>query len=130
MRAISSPQRWTRHPKPAVGRDRVGRPPTHERADRSLARRITSLVAALPDHPWLLTTDWTYLRFHGPEAQERKYWGRYGPTRLEPVAERIAGWLDDGCDAYAYFNNDHEGHAAADAAWLAGRLRAPSRSAV
>jgi uncharacterized protein YecE (DUF72 family) len=76
----------------------------------------------LPDHPWLLTADWTYVRFHGPDALERKYWGRYGPQRLEPVAARLCDWLTRGRDVYAYFNNDHEGHAATDAAWLRARL--------
>src|SRR4051794_1439923 len=32
----------------------------------------------LADHPWVRTTDWTYVRFHGPDALTRKYWGRYG----------------------------------------------------
>ena len=76
----------------------------------------------LPEHPWVLTTDWTYVRFHGPNAPERKYWGRYGGRRLRSVAERLGTWLDDGRDVYAYFNNDHEGHAAKDAKWLADRL--------
>jgi uncharacterized protein YecE (DUF72 family) len=78
----------------------------------------------LPDHPWELTTDWTYVRFHGPNALERKYWGLYGGRRLGPVAKRLQAWLDDGCDVYAYFNNDHEGHAVKDAQWLARRLGA------
>jgi uncharacterized protein YecE (DUF72 family) len=72
----------------------------------------------LENHPFVLTTDWTYLRFHGPEALERKYWGRYGPERLRPWAERIAGCLAAGHDVYAYFNNDHHGHAVADARTL------------
>jgi uncharacterized protein YecE (DUF72 family) len=76
----------------------------------------------LPDHPWELTTDWTYVRFHGPNALEQKYWGRYGARRLTPVASRLQGWLDDGRDVYAYFNNDHEGHAVKDAKWLRDRL--------
>jgi uncharacterized protein YecE (DUF72 family) len=76
----------------------------------------------LPDHPWVMTADWTYVRFHGPEALERKYWGRYGAQRLQPAAERLAAWLAEGSDVYAYFNNDHRGHAVADARWLAERL--------
>ena len=76
----------------------------------------------LADHPWELTTDWTYVRFHGPNALEQKYWGLYGPARLEPVAARLAAWLAQGLDVYAYFNNDYEGHAVTDARWLAERL--------
>ena len=40
-------------------------------------------------------------------------------------AERLAPWLDDGCDVYAYFNNDFDGHAVTDARWLADRLLRP-----
>jgi uncharacterized protein YecE (DUF72 family) len=76
----------------------------------------------LPDHPWLLTTDWTYLRFHGPDAVGAPYQGRYGPRRLRRFAERAAGVLASGDDVYAYFNNDWDAHAVADAAWMRDRL--------
>ncbi|MBV9285075.1 MAG: DUF72 domain-containing protein [Acidimicrobiia bacterium] len=76
----------------------------------------------LPDHPWVLTTDWTYVRFHGPQALKRAYWGRYGQKRLAPVADRLDEWLGAGHDVYAYFNNDYEGYAVKDASWLAERL--------
>ena len=78
----------------------------------------------LPDHPWELTADWTYVRFHGPRALTRKYWGRYGEKRLAPVADRLAVWLGEGRDVYAYFNNDYRGYAVGDASWLAERLGA------
>jgi uncharacterized protein YecE (DUF72 family) len=77
----------------------------------------------LADHPWELTTDWTYIRFHGPKALELKYWGRYGGDLLAPVAERLQRFIDAGCDVYAYFNNDNEGFAVEDARWLRERLR-------
>jgi uncharacterized protein YecE (DUF72 family) len=86
----------------------------------------------LADHPWERTTDWCYVRFHGPDALVRKYWGRYGHQRLRRPAERMAAWLDEGCDVYAYFNNDWDGHAVADAEWLSkrlGRVRPASRAA-
>jgi uncharacterized protein YecE (DUF72 family) len=76
----------------------------------------------LPDHPWELTTDWTYVRFHGPNAVTAKYQGRYTARRLRPVAERLQRWLDDGVDVYAYFNNDWHGNAVKDGAWLAKEL--------
>ena len=76
----------------------------------------------LADHPWVLTADWTYVRFHGPHALERKYWGRYGPDDLAPAAARLESWLADGHDVYAYFNNDHEANAVHDASWLRERL--------
>jgi uncharacterized protein YecE (DUF72 family) len=76
----------------------------------------------LEDHPWVLTTSWTYVRFHGPDALARKYWGRYGGRRLAPRAKKLEAWRDGGVDLYAYFNNDYEGHAVADAMWLRERL--------
>lgn len=76
----------------------------------------------LADHPWIRTADWTYVRFHGPNALEQKYLGLYGPERLAPVAERLHEWMDQGCDVYAYFNNDHHGYAVQDAATLTGML--------
>ena len=44
----------------------------------------------LADHPVELTADWTYVRFHGPQALERPYHGAYGAERLRPWAERLA----------------------------------------
>ncbi len=71
-----------------------------------------------------LTTDWTYLRFHGPDAANHPYQSRYTGRRLHPVAERLRELLDDGLDVHAYFNNDQAGFAFADATWLAHRLHA------
>ncbi|MEY2455910.1 MAG: hypothetical protein QOK06_1004, partial [Acidimicrobiaceae bacterium] len=64
---------------------------------------------------WELTTDWTYIRFHGPQALDVKYWGRYGRKRLARPAAAVRSWLAEGHVVYAYFNNDHEGHAIGDA---------------
>jgi len=79
----------------------------------------------LADHPWELTADWTYIRFHGPHARELPYRGRYGGRRLWRPAERITQWMDDGRDVFAYFNNDFDGHAVADARWLRNRVAEP-----
>lgn len=76
----------------------------------------------LPRQPWVLTTDWTYLRFHGPDAVAHPYTGRYTGRRLGPVATRLEAWLADGIDVYAYFNNDVGGAAVRDARWFADRL--------
>jgi uncharacterized protein YecE (DUF72 family) len=73
-------------------------------------------------HPWERTTDWTYVRFHGPDALHQKYVGRYTGRRLAPAAKRLGEWRDDGCDIYAYFNNDWHGAAVEDAGWLRSRL--------
>lgn len=64
----------------------------------------------IPDHPVRLTADWTYLRFHG-----EGYAGRYRPQYLAARAADISGWLGRGLDVYAYFNNDAEAAAPADA---------------
>ena len=81
----------------------------------------------LADHPWIRTTGWSYVRFHGPDALNQPYAGRYTAERLRQSAERLEAWLDEGCDVYAYFNNDHHGFAVEDAAWLADRLGSPAR---
>ena len=81
----------------------------------------------LPDHPWLLTTTWTYVRFHGPRALSDPYHGRYGGRRLWRVADRLAEVLDQGGDVHAYFNNDWDGAAVADATWLRDRLSSTPR---
>ena len=96
----------------------------HDDVYETLRRHGAALCVhdLLADHPWELTTDWAYVRFHGPEALTRKYWGRYGPERLEARAERMSAWLQDGVDVFAYFNNDNHGHAVTDAQWLRERL--------
>ncbi len=75
----------------------------------------------LDDHPWERTADWTYVRFHGPDAGQ-PYTGRYGGRRLWRAADRLSAWLEQGVDVYAYFNNDVGGHAVVDAGWLRHRL--------
>jgi uncharacterized protein YecE (DUF72 family) len=76
----------------------------------------------LDNHPWELTTDWAYVRFHGPNAMQEKYVGRYGGGRLWRAADRMAAWLADGHDVYGYFNNDWHGAAVEDALWMRERL--------
>ena len=96
----------------------------HDEVYEVLARHGAALCIhdLLPSHPWMLTTDWTYVRFHGPHALTTKYVGRYGGRRLRRPAERLAAWLGDGVDAYAYFNNDFHGDAVVDAQWLRERI--------
>jgi uncharacterized protein YecE (DUF72 family) len=72
----------------------------------------------LADHPFELTTDWTYVRFHGPDALRQPYHGAYGRARLDTWSSRLGDVLDAGRDVYAYFNNDWFGHAVRDAALL------------
>jgi uncharacterized protein YecE (DUF72 family) len=96
----------------------------HDDTFEVLARHGAALCVhdLLDKHPWTRTSDWSYLRFHGPDALEHPYRGRYGGRRLARLAVRIETWLDEGCDVYAYFNNDEQGFAVDDAVWLARRL--------
>jgi len=83
----------------------------------------------LPSHPFELTSDWTYVRFHGPDAVEHAYQGSYGRSRLRLWADRLAMVSDGGHDVYAYFNNDTAGHAVRDAETLRAMLAAPRNAA-
>lgn len=70
-----------------------------------LARHGAALCVhdLIPRHPRDLTTDWTYLRYHGEH-----YAGGYERRFLRAEARRIARLLDGGCAVHAYFNNDAE----------------------
>lgn len=52
------------------------------------------------------------------------------PTDLRWAVElrNPTGGLEQGCDTYAYFNNDDDGHAVVDARWLIDRLSADGHS--
>lgn len=80
---------------------------------------VHDLVA---NHPFCRTTDWAYLRFHGVDPLVAPYRGRYGPARLGPVVDAVRPWVEDGVDVYAYFNNDWDANAVADAEWFRGQL--------
>ncbi len=64
----------------------------------------------LTDHPRILTADWTYLRFHGDHYQ-----GSYTEKQLADIAQDLQQWRKNGIDLYAYFNNDQNAYAAANA---------------
>lgn len=49
-----------------------------------------------------ITKSFRYLRFHGPEGNYRD---SYEDAVLDEYAKRIVGWVKDGKDVYAYFNN-------------------------
>ena len=61
--------------------------------------------------PWVRTARWSYLRSHRGRARE----GAYGRTALRSWARRVA---DARGDVYAYFNNDWQGLAVANARTL------------
>jgi uncharacterized protein YecE (DUF72 family) len=72
--------------------------------------------------PFMTTTDFAYVRLHGPGA---KYQGRYTKDALDEWAERIHSWPVD--KAWVYFDNDAEGFAAINARELRERLNTESR---
>jgi len=57
-----------------------------------------------PFQAQVLTTDWTFVRFHYGSRGRR---GNYSETELREWALRLAAFRD-GADVYAYFNNDWE----------------------
>lgn len=96
----------------------------HDDVLHCLARHGAALCIhdLLEDHPWTLTADWSYVRFHGPHAVERPYQDRYGPRRLSKLADRLLEWREAGTDVFAYFDNDRHADAWHDAAWLRSRV--------
>ena len=76
--------------------------------------------AFLADHPRPLTTDWVYLRFHGPSPG-----GNYTHQVLRAQASQIAQYLHDGLDVFASFNKDVHGHAVHNAADLKRAVSRP-----
>jgi uncharacterized protein YecE (DUF72 family) len=62
--------------------------------------------------PVQLTTDFTYIRFHGTTG---KYQGNYDEQLLRTWAARIRSWAARLSHIYVYFNNDQHGYAVTDA---------------
>jgi uncharacterized protein YecE (DUF72 family) len=71
----------------------------------------------IEDHPREVTADWVYLRFHGV-----RYGGSYTREVLRQQARHIKGYLDQGLDVFAYFNNDRDGYAIQNATDLKREL--------
>ena len=55
-----------------------------------------------------LTSPTVYLRFHGRDGL---YSSRYSIEELTDYARKITGWLSEGGEIWAFFNNDIDGHA-------------------
>ena len=64
------------------------------------------------------TANWTYVRFHAGGVRED---GGYGEDELEDWASRFEDWSRR-VEIYAYFNNDWEGFAPANALRLKNLL--------
>jgi uncharacterized protein YecE (DUF72 family) len=69
--------------------------------------------------PKQLTTDFVYIRLHGPGAA---YEGSYDVQTLAGWAGAISSWCGQGHDVWCYFDNDQDGFAALDAARLHAML--------
>ncbi len=90
--------------------------------DQLRARRVALTIGDHPKRPFqssAATASWRYVRFHWGRRGRR---GNYSATELEHWARRIAGWRRSH-DVYAYFNNDWEAFAPANATTLRRRLR-------
>jgi uncharacterized protein YecE (DUF72 family) len=76
--------------------------------------------------PLKVTTDFVYIRLHGPE---KAYQGKYQDPVLDRWAEAITAWSREGRNVYVYFDNDEKAYAAADALRLRERVGqvSPSR---
>jgi uncharacterized protein YecE (DUF72 family) len=81
------------------------------------ALRAHDVALTVGDHPKRpfqsheATADWMFVRFH---YGHRGRGGNYSKTELEQWARRIARWRSDEA-VYAYFNNDWQGFAPANA---------------
>jgi uncharacterized protein YecE (DUF72 family) len=94
-------------------------------APEVLARlRERGVALTIGDHPSRpfqsleATAEWRFIRFHHGHRGRR---GNYSATELDAWAARCARWLQEG-DLFAYFNNDWEVFAPANATGLARRI--------
>lgn len=66
------------------------------------------------------TTNFVYFRFHG---RARLFASNYTKAELAQEAKKMRRLLKEGQDVYAYFNNDAEGYAVANARALTALMR-------
>ncbi|MBV8561581.1 MAG: DUF72 domain-containing protein, partial [Actinobacteria bacterium] len=85
---------------------------------------VALVIGDRPQVNWFqtheLTTDWTFVRFHGGTRGRR---GNYSEGELREWADRIRGWSATH-EVFAYFNNDWEGFAPRNALRLKALLSA------
>ena len=79
--------------------------------------RAQNISLCISDHhdapaPWKRTADFVYVRGHGPTG---RYKGHYSQRTLSEWARHITSWKRQGCDVFAYFDNDQKSAAPADA---------------
>jgi uncharacterized protein YecE (DUF72 family) len=86
--------------------------------------REAGAALVIGDHPerpfqsYEMTTHWTFVRMHWGRRGRR---GNYSKRELETWRQRIAGWRGE-VEVFAYFNNDWEAFAPANATWLKEQL--------
>ena len=105
-------------------------PSWYSSAIRSLAAQH-GVAICLHDMPGSATERdatgaFVYVRFHGTST---RYGGSYSEDRLQRWAVWLSDRLDQGCDVYAYFNNDVGGHAPRNALTLRRMLERPASPA-
>ena len=69
--------------------------------------------------PEILTTDFVYLRLHGPGEA---YQGKYDEPMLRTLAAKCRKWTLEGKDVYCFFDNDEKGFATTNALALQGKV--------
>lgn len=75
--------------------------------------------------PILITTDFAYVRLHGPG---RAYHDPYDLESLHRWAARIRAWCQEGRDVFCYFDNTHRGYAWKNAQTLISLLQMKTNS--
>jgi uncharacterized protein YecE (DUF72 family) len=81
------------------------------------AHGVALVIGDTPERPFQaheLTADWTFVRFH---RGTRGRYSNYSRSELEEWAPRLADWAARG-DVHVYFNNDWNGYAVRNAAYL------------
>jgi uncharacterized protein YecE (DUF72 family) len=94
---------------------------TYEVLDRHGAANVWLSSSLTRRHQPVRTGDHVYVRFHGLSEQD-PYRYDYGRDELAPWADRLRAASTDGTPAWAFFNNDHQGKAVANAEVLVDLL--------
>jgi uncharacterized protein YecE (DUF72 family) len=88
-------------------------PDSYEVLDRHGAAHVWLSSSLTSRHEPVATGGFVYVRFHGLSDEPYRY--DYGRAELEPWAARLRELAATGTPAWVFFNNDHEGHAVANA---------------
>lgn len=87
-------------------------------AEHSVAFCIFDLDSRLS--PLEVTTDFVYLRLHGPKVAYR---GHYDENALRTWAKSIRDWYEQGREVFCFFDNDEAAYAVKDATRLQDMLQ-------